>query len=74
MKEQVFNISGMSCTSCAARIETAVNDQRGVETATIDFDAKTLNVTYDETMSSNKDIQDTIAAIGYEATTEGTVK
>ena len=40
-------IEGMSCASCAARIETVLAKQPGVSSAAVNFASKRATVTYD---------------------------
>lgn len=46
MTTQQFAISGMSCASCANRIEHTVQQLPEVQSATINFVTETLNVTW----------------------------
>jgi len=73
MKETTFNILGMSCTSCAKRIEASLSDEHGVQTAAVNFDAKNVHITYDESLTDAPTLQTIIKNIGYDATDEGMV-
>ncbi|AGB40744.1 copper ion binding protein [Halobacteroides halobius DSM 5150] len=51
MKEVLFNVEGMSCGHCKNSVETALNDLAGVNNATVDLDAATVTVKFDDTVS-----------------------
>jgi Cu+-exporting ATPase len=70
MKEKVLNITGMSCTACAMRIEKALNDEHGVNYAVVNFWKKNVEITYDETLTTIPTLQTAVQAIGYELTEE----
>ncbi|MBL4688803.1 MAG: HAD-IC family P-type ATPase, partial [Nannocystaceae bacterium] len=40
-------LQGMSCTSCAARVETAIGSLEGVHEAAVNFASETVSVSYD---------------------------
>lgn len=42
-----FAITGMTCQSCASRIEKVLNKKPAIESATVNFATETLTVTYD---------------------------
>ncbi|MCL2111014.1 MAG: heavy metal translocating P-type ATPase [Clostridiales bacterium] len=47
MEKQTLNIQGMSCASCAARIEKTVQQMDGVEAVSVNLVAEKMAVTYD---------------------------
>ena len=60
-------ISGMTCASCAARIEKRLNRLEGVE-ATVNYATERASVTLaDETPTTPEDLVEAVAAAGYEA-------
>ncbi|NVO54224.1 cadmium-translocating P-type ATPase [Rhodobacteraceae bacterium B1Z28] len=65
-----IEISGMSCASCVARVETALRDVPGVETATVNFATETAQVTFKGSISALTCALDTA---GYPAATQQTV-
>ena len=46
IKKETFPILGMSCASCAARIDKALNSQPGVQEACVNYAASTAQVVY----------------------------
>ena len=59
-------VGGMTCASCAARIEKKLNRLDGV-TATVNFATETATVTYDPTVIGTDDLVATVEATGYTA-------
>ncbi|WP_085523721.1 heavy metal translocating P-type ATPase [Tuberibacillus sp. Marseille-P3662] len=62
-----FDIHGMTCASCSARIEKVLNKMDGVETATVNLATESSSVTYDEGMVTVEDIKAKVKKLGYEA-------
>ena len=65
MTKETYSISGMSCTSCAARIEKGIGLLEGVQAAAVNFATEELTVTRDETTLSADEIMRTVEALGY---------
>lgn len=61
-----YKISGMSCASCAQRIEDAVRDLTSVKQASVNLATETLTVHWKHHFQANV-IEDTIKKIGYTA-------
>ncbi len=69
--EQVeLAIGGMTCASCAARIEKKLNKLDGV-TATVNFASEQAAVRFDPTQVSVDELIGTVEAAGYEASLPG---
>lgn len=66
-KEELFDIEGMSCASCAQSVEKTVKGLPGVSESSVNLATETLRVTYDEATTS-KDITESISNIGFKAT------
>lgn len=60
-----FNITGMHCGACATGISMVWQNLPGVKSATVDLDAKTGQVEYDETQSKPEDFNSAIKDMGY---------
>ena len=60
-------ITGMTCASCAARIERKLNRMDGVE-ASVNYATETASVTFDASTVNAEDLVATVAAAGYGAT------
>jgi Cu+-exporting ATPase len=63
-----FNIEGMSCASCSARIEKVVAGMAGVEEAVVNLPAGSGRVVFDPRQVSQRQIREKIAALGFKAT------
>src|SRR5690242_12222529 len=61
-----LDITGMTCASCANRIERKLNKLDGV-TASVNYATERARVSYPETVSTD-DLLATVAAAGYAAT------
>jgi Cu+-exporting ATPase len=59
-------VGGMTCASCAARIEKKLNRLEGV-TATVNFATETATVNYDPAAVTTDDLVATVVATGYTA-------
>lgn len=58
-----FTVTGMSCTSCSARVERKLNKLPGVR-AEVNYATETASVDFDESVDP-KTITDTITKLGY---------
>ena len=58
-------IEGMSCASCAARIEKALSARDGVTDAAVNFASKRATVTYDPHALHRGDLASTVTELGY---------
>jgi len=64
-KTETFKVWG-NCGMCKKTIEKAANNVKGVGTAVWDEDKKTMNLTYDSTLTNVATVQKAIAAVGYD--------
>lgn len=60
-----FNINGMSCAACSARVEKAVGDLKGVESCSVSLLTNSMSVDGD---ISDEEIISAVEAAGYGAT------
>ena len=60
-------LTGMTCASCAARIEKKLNRLDGV-TATVNFATEKASVDYDPDVVEPDDLVAAVEAVGYGAT------
>src|SRR6185369_9094095 len=67
MRKSVFRITGMSCASCAARIEKGIEKLAGVSSTTVNFATEELTVSYEEATISEADIARRVEVLGYGA-------
>jgi mercuric ion transport protein len=61
----VIPVSGMTCDSCATHIQGVLSKSSGVKSAVVSYEKGQATVTYDPQVTSVKNIQTTIEAIGY---------
>jgi Cu+-exporting ATPase len=73
-KEQVFEITGMSCASCVRRVEHALENMPGVISATVNLATGRATITYAPYETSASQIIQTIKDTGYEAEEVGRAK
>ena len=61
-----FNIKGMSCAGCARSIERRLSVTPGVRTSSVDLDAGTTDIDYDETVTDPGSLEKIIEALGFD--------
>ena len=67
MREQTtLTLEGMTCASCAARIERSLNKVDGVQ-ATVNFATETASVSYDPSLVEPARLVEAVEKIGYHA-------
>jgi copper chaperone CopZ len=64
-KAETIKVSG-NCGSCKKRIEKAVKEVQGVQSATWDKNTKMLAVKFDDSKTNVKSIQDKIISVGHD--------
>lgn len=64
--QETFPILGMSCASCAARVDKTLNHQPGVSKAAVNYASATATVEYDRSQSSPEALQQAVQAAGYD--------
>ncbi len=72
MERITLDVSGMSCATCSANIEEALDDLEGVASASANFATDEVTVEYDPERVSTAAIHGAIEEAGYEPTTETT--
>ncbi len=65
MKEETLNITGMSCASCAMRIEKGLLKEAGVKNVNVNLALEKATVEYDENLLNNGKISEKIKDLGY---------
>src|SRR3954470_6519640 len=58
-------VAGMTCASCAARIESSLGQLPGVDTATVNFATNRATVTYDPALTGPASFSTAVADLGY---------
>ena len=67
MKTQKFDVTGMTCSACSARIEKNINKTGGVLEANVNLLTNSMTVKYDDRVLSDKDIVKIVEDTGYGA-------
>lgn len=69
--QETFPVLGMSCASCAARIDKTLNHQPGVNKAAVNYASATATVEYDPAQCSPEALQQAVQAAGYDLLIQG---
>lgn len=67
MTKEKFCVTGMSCSACSAHVEKSVSALPGVQTVSVNLLTNSMQVEYDETGVSEKDIIRAVKKGGYGA-------
>ncbi len=60
-----YQVTGMSCASCAARVEKIISKQRGVSQANVNYASATVQIIFDESQCSFELLQKAVGDGGY---------
>ncbi len=66
---QKFNVTGMTCSACSARVERGVKKVEGVQTVNVNLLTNSMAVEYDAGMTDNTKIIEAVVEAGYNAST-----
>lgn len=64
-KKITFQVTGMSCTACANKIEKKLSKLGGVKQANVNFAIEKATVTYDDAVVKTEDFDNVIKGLGY---------
>ena len=67
MKQQKFNITGMTCSACQLHVENAVKKLDGIDSVNVNLLANTMDVSFNENKLGNKEIINAVKSSGYGA-------
>ena len=67
MQKALFDISGMTCSACSARVEKSVAALQGVNEVNVNLLKNSMNVSYDEKITSAGNITAAVEKAGYGA-------
>lgn len=67
MKKEQFNVTGMTCAACSARVEKAVGRLPGVDKIAVNLLKNSMVVEYDEAALNTQDIIAAVTNAGYGA-------
>jgi Cu2+-exporting ATPase/Cu+-exporting ATPase len=65
--KQKFDITGMGCAACVARIEDNVGKMDGIGSVSVNLLKNSMIAEFDETKTSTEDIVKTVEDAGYGA-------
>ena len=67
MENQILQLQGMSCASCAARVEKAIQAVPGVLECNVNFGAEQASIEFDQHQANLERIQQAVKDAGYQA-------
>lgn len=67
MKKEQYDITGMTCAACSARVEKGISKTEGVENVQVNLLKNSMTVTYDEKVLDQSAIIKKVEQIGYGA-------
>ena len=67
MQKRQFEVTGMSCSACSARVSSCVNALSGVHKADVNLLTRSMTVVYDEQVLQDRDIIHAVETAGYGA-------
>ncbi len=67
MKEQIFNVKGMSCSACSRHVEVSMQKLEGTIEASVNLPAEKLTIKYDENILSDEKIIQAVVQSGFTA-------
>ncbi|OFX35725.1 MAG: copper-translocating P-type ATPase [Bacteroidetes bacterium GWA2_32_17] len=65
LKSAEFPVSGMSCATCATTVESTLKSLNGVDSASVNFATKTVQINYNSEVVTPFDFKKAIEAFGY---------
>ncbi len=66
MENIILKINGMKCTGCSQRVERALKNTEGIESASVNLETREANISYNKDEISYEDICNTIVDVGFE--------
>jgi Cu2+-exporting ATPase len=70
--KETYPVTGMTCASCAASVESMLKSQEGVASAMVNFANSSVLIAYDKETINPQALQSTVQAIGYDLHIEET--
>lgn len=64
--KNTYPVLGMSCASCAARVDKTLNSLPGVHQATVNYAAATAQIEYDPALCSDNMLRSAVQSAGYD--------
>ncbi|MCL6614863.1 MAG: heavy-metal-associated domain-containing protein, partial [Firmicutes bacterium] len=72
IKKETLKVEGMSCASCALRIEKNLSALPGVKSAAVNFATEKAVVEYDDEVVDEKTLEEAVKRLGYGVAREAT--
>lgn len=66
IQKETYPVLGMSCASCAARVDKTLNCQPGVQEACVNYASATVQITYDTDECSPLLLKAAVQNAGYD--------
>lgn len=70
LTRNTYPVSGMSCASCAARVENTLSTVPGVEIARVNLAASSVWIEFDSTLTNPSQLKSILQSIGYKLITD----
>ena len=71
IRKEIFPVLGMSCASCAARVDKTLNSQPGVQEASVNYASAMAQVVYDADVCSPLNLKAAVQNAGYDLLIKG---
>jgi len=71
MQQTTIKIKGLDCASCAEKIEKTLLREKGIESVSVHIGSEKVEVAFDSSSISQKRIERSIEALGYEVVRNG---
>ena len=71
MQKETFNVTGMTCSACSARVERAVKKMEGTAEVSVNLLTNTMTLAYDAAVTSPAAIIAVVEDAGYGASVKG---
>ena len=68
MQKESFNVTGMTCSACSARVERAVKKMEGTADVSVNLLTNTMTLAYDTAVTSPAAIIAAVEDAGYKVT------
>ncbi|MCQ2551608.1 MAG: HAD-IC family P-type ATPase [Clostridia bacterium] len=68
--KKTYQVTGMGCSACSARIEKGVGNMKGVNLCQVNLVANSMVVNFDENVTSSREIMEKVEDLGYGASEE----
>jgi copper chaperone CopZ len=73
-KKEIFDVGGLSCSSCANTVQRTLSRLEGVQSADVNYSASSATVEYDPTVVSPDQMQEAVEKVGYKFNVKGSGK